>query len=189
MFESEGMPRDSEKGGRKRKDPTQNTKGDFGEDGFEFKWEGDGVADSLFDQDGMGTNERHVEQKELMMEKDISPEPKDSFVVSQENYMNITTNVAPPLKHRDYKAASAVCYEEPVVYDMKQHHSPEESDTVQLTTGNCKSIRGDSPLVVDVVCMQMANTGSNGSDLNYDISATLSDNNTLAVAYKDENDS
>ena len=32
-------------------------------------------------------------------------------------------------------------------YDMKQHHNPQPSDNVQLTTKNCASIRGDTPLV------------------------------------------
>ena len=118
---------------------------------------------------------------------------------------------------------------EPKTYDMKAHHAPIESDTVQLTTGNCKGVRGDTPLVMDVIswkerdrmapimnnkaspitatdykgpsfvgyvekdnetlCVQMSNTGSNGSNINYGVSATLAKNNTLAVAYKDENDS
>jgi DNA (cytosine-5)-methyltransferase 1 len=34
-----------------------------------------------------------------------------------------------------------------VVYDMKQHHNPQESRDVQLTTENCSKIRGDSPIV------------------------------------------
>lgn len=116
-----------------------------------------------------------------------------------------------------------------MTYDMKQHHAPIESDTVQLTTGNCKGVRGDTPLVMDVIswkerdrlapimnnltgtlaasdykgtsfvgymekdnetlCVQMSNTGSNGSNIDYGVSATLAKNNTLAVAYKDEHDS
>ena len=191
---------------------------------------------------------------------------ENTFVVSQENHMDIATNVAPPLKSRDYKAPHAVCYEEsvvaiegngmrpshkgtgisdegvsytlnttevhgvgykePTIYDMKAHHAPEESDSVQLTTGNCKGVRGDTPLVMDVIswkerdrlapimnnltgtlaasdykgtsfvgymekdnetlCVQMSNTGSNGSNIDYGVSATLAKNNTLAVAYKDE---
>ena len=39
------------------------------------------------------------------------------------------------------------------------------------------------------LCVQMSNTGSNGSNINYGVSATLAKNNTLAVAYKNENDS
>ena len=35
----------------------------------------------------------------------------------------------------------------PVTYDMKQHHNPQPTDTFALTTGNCNSIRGDSPLI------------------------------------------
>ena len=35
----------------------------------------------------------------------------------------------------------------PVTYDMKQHHNPQPTDTFALTTGNCNTIRGDSPLV------------------------------------------
>ena len=76
---------------------------------------------------------------------------EDTFAVSQENHMDIATNVAPPLKCRDYKAPNAICYKEPTIYDMKQHHAPSKSDTVQLTTGNCKGVRGDTPLVMDVV--------------------------------------
>ena len=34
-----------------------------------------------------------------------------------------------------------------VTYDMKQHHNPQPSDNVQLTTKNCASVRGDTPLV------------------------------------------
>lgn len=37
----------------------------------------------------------------------------------------------------------------------------------------------------ETLCVQTANTGSNGSNLSYDISATLAGNNTLAIAYKD----
>jgi DNA (cytosine-5)-methyltransferase 1 len=35
-------------------------------------------------------------------------------------------------------------------YDMKQHHSPQLSDSVQLTTQNCCFVRGDTPLVQHV---------------------------------------
>ena len=36
---------------------------------------------------------------------------------------------------------------QPLSYDMKQHHNPQPSDTVQLTTNNCATVRGDTPLV------------------------------------------
>jgi len=35
-------------------------------------------------------------------------------------------------------------------YDMKQHHSPQLSDSVQLTTQDCCFVRGDTPLVQHV---------------------------------------
>jgi DNA (cytosine-5)-methyltransferase 1 len=35
----------------------------------------------------------------------------------------------------------------PVTYDMKQHHNPQPSNSVQLTTKNCSMVRGDTPLV------------------------------------------
>jgi DNA (cytosine-5)-methyltransferase 1 len=35
----------------------------------------------------------------------------------------------------------------PATYDMKQHHNPQPSNTVQLTTLNCAFTRGDTPLV------------------------------------------
>ncbi len=35
----------------------------------------------------------------------------------------------------------------PSTYDMKQHHNPQPTDTFALTTGNCNTIRGDSPLI------------------------------------------
>ena len=36
---------------------------------------------------------------------------------------------------------------QPLTYDMKQHHNPQPSDNVQLTTKNCAFIRGDTPLI------------------------------------------
>lgn len=37
----------------------------------------------------------------------------------------------------------------PAVYDMKQHHNPQPTENVQLTTKNCSTIRGDTPLAQD----------------------------------------
>jgi DNA (cytosine-5)-methyltransferase 1 len=34
-----------------------------------------------------------------------------------------------------------------VAYDMKQHHNPQPTKNIQLTTGNCSTIRGDTPLI------------------------------------------
>jgi len=33
------------------------------------------------------------------------------------------------------------------VYDMKQHHNPQNTKNIQLTTGNCLTVRGDTPLI------------------------------------------
>ena len=107
------------------------------------------VTGALCAVDRKGIGNQYVDQGKVVMEPCMISE--DTFAVSQENHMDIATNVAPPLKSRDYKAPHAVCYEEPTIYDMKQHHAPEESDSVQLTTGNCKGVRGDTPLVMDVV--------------------------------------
>ena len=38
----------------------------------------------------------------------------------------------------------------PMFYDMKQHHNPQPSGTVQLTTSNCATVRGDTPLVQSI---------------------------------------
>ena len=69
-----------------------------------------------------------LDQGKVVMEPCMLSE--DTFAVSQENHMDIATNVAPPLKSRDYKAPHAVCYEEPTIYDMKQHHVPSEINVV-----------------------------------------------------------
>ena len=54
----------------------------------------------------------------------------DTFVVSQETFLNVDEGVSPPLKARDYKAPHAVCYKEPTIYIMKQHHAPSEMDVI-----------------------------------------------------------
>ena len=57
-----------------------------------------------------------------------------------ENGGNATTpmhNVAPNLTSADRHA---------VAYDMKQHHSPQKTETIGLTAGNCNTVRGDTPL-------------------------------------------
>jgi DNA (cytosine-5)-methyltransferase 1 len=34
-----------------------------------------------------------------------------------------------------------------IAYDMKQHHNPQLTNTIQLTTKNCFTVRGDTPLI------------------------------------------
>ena len=133
---------------------------------------------------------------------------KDTFVVSQETFLNVDEGVSPPLKARDYKAPHAVCYEEPRIYDMKQHHAPIEmnvvswkerdrlaqprvniTDPVAASDYKGPSFIGYMEKDNEALCVQMANTSSNGSNINHDVSATLAKNNTLAVAYRDEHES
>jgi DNA (cytosine-5)-methyltransferase 1 len=47
---------------------------------------------------------------------------------------------------------------------MKQHHNPQPSDTVQLTTSNCATVRGDTPLVQPIPIHDQAtrHAGKNG---------------------------
>lgn len=188
LFESKSLSGDFEKGGREGKNSSEDSEEDFGEDGFDAERGGYKLVGSLCADDRKGAGNQYVDQGKVVMEP---CRDENTFAVSQENHMDIATNIAPPLKRRNYKAPNTVCYEESVVaiegngmrpshkgagindegvsytlnttevhgvgykepriYDMKQHHAPSESDTIQLTTGNCKGVRGDTPLVMDVV--------------------------------------
>ena len=106
------------------------------------------LVGSLCADDRKGAGNQYVDQGKLVMEPCGE---KDMFMVSQESFVNVADKISLTLRARDYKAPNAVCYEEPRIYDMKQHHAPSKSDTVQLTTGNCKGVRGDTPLVMDVI--------------------------------------
>ena len=70
------------------------------------------VVGSLCAEDKKGAGNQYVDQGKVVMEP---CRDENTFAVSQENHMDIATNIAPPLKRRDYKAPNAVCYEEPVV--------------------------------------------------------------------------
>ena len=52
----------------------------------------------------------------------------------------------------------------PMFYDMKQHHNPQQTETVQLTTSNCATVRGDTPLVQPIPIHDQATryAGKNG---------------------------
>ena len=52
----------------------------------------------------------------------------------------------------------------PMFYDMKQHHNPQLSETVQLTTKNCAFVRGDTPLIQPIPIHDQAtrHAGRNG---------------------------
>jgi len=49
-------------------------------------------------------------------------------------------------------------------YDMKQHHNPQPSETVQLTTQNCSTVRGDTPLVQPIPLNTMTMQGRPSDD-------------------------
>jgi DNA (cytosine-5)-methyltransferase 1 len=40
-----------------------------------------------------------------------------------------------------------------VAYDMKQHHNPHHTTNIQLTTGNCSTVRGDTPLIQNLMAV------------------------------------
>lgn len=48
------------------------------------------------------------------------------------------------------------------VYDMKGHHNPQPSETVQLTTLNCSFVRGDTPLVQHNIGIDVYNAAISG---------------------------
>ena len=115
------------------------------------------------------------------------------FMVSQESFVNVADKISLTLRARDYKAPNAVCYKETTTYDMKAYHAPEESDSVQLTTGNCKSVRGDTPFSMDVVSWKERDRLA---PIMHNMTGTLAASDykgTSFVAYeekpKDENDS
>jgi DNA (cytosine-5)-methyltransferase 1 len=80
---------------------------------------------------------------------------------------------------------AAAGYMRPVLsYDMKQHHNPQLSDTVQLTTKNCSFIRGDTPLVQSYALQGAGSTSktANGSGWNEEVSFTLNSTDVHGVA-------
>jgi DNA (cytosine-5)-methyltransferase 1 len=74
-------------------------------------------------------------------------------------------------------------------YDMKQHHNPQLSDTVQLTTSNCATVRGDTPLVQPTYALQGNMIGRNdkagpqGDGVNVEVCFTQNTTDRHAVAY------
>jgi DNA (cytosine-5)-methyltransferase 1 len=71
-----------------------------------------------------------------------------------------------------------------ISYDMKQHHNPQPSDTVQVTTKNCSAIRGDTPLVQSYAIQGAGSTSkaANGSGWNEEVSFTLNSTDVHGVA-------
>ena len=75
-----------------------------------------------------------------------------------------------------------------VSYDMKQHHHPQPSNTVQLTTKNCIGVRGDTPLIQPCYGIQgnmigrADDAGPNGIGITADVSFTLTKGDQHCVA-------
>ena len=85
------------------------------------------VIGSLCAVDRKGIGNQYVDQGKVVMEPCGE---KDMFMVSQESFVNVADKISLTLRARDYKAPNAVCYEEPTIYDMKQHHAPSEMNVV-----------------------------------------------------------
>lgn len=66
---------------------------------------------------------------------------------------------------------------QPITYDMKQHHNPQPSENVQLTTKNCAFIRGDTPLVQPAVPFRKSKRASSTTDNETSVPADVT--NTL----------
>jgi len=67
---------------------------------------------------------------------------------------------------------------QPMAYDMKQHHNPQPTDTIQLTTKNCSTVRGDTPLIQPIAFSgQMSNPQTD-----VEMTQTLQAKNPMAVA-------
>ena len=65
-----------------------------------------------------------------------------------------------------------------IAYDMKQHHNPQLTNTIQLTTKNCSTVRGDTPLIQPIAFSgQMSNPQTD-----VEMTQTLQAKNPMAVA-------
>ena len=72
-------------------------------------------------------------------------------------------------------------------YDMKQHHNPQPTDTVHLTTKNCSFVRGDTPLIQDAIAFEPGISAREGKESRFvkELSPTLRKDmgdNQVAVA-------
>ena len=85
------------------------------------------VIGSLCAVDRKGIGNQYVDQGKVVMEPCGE---KDMFMVSQESFVNVADKISLTLRARDYKAPNAVCYEEPTIYDIKQHHAPSEMNVI-----------------------------------------------------------
>jgi DNA (cytosine-5)-methyltransferase 1 len=63
-------------------------------------------------------------------------------------------DIAPCLTQADQHGVA-----QPIAYDMKQHHNPQPSNTIQITTKNCAMVRGDTPLIQPIPIDSMNHIG------------------------------
>ena len=102
------------------------------------------------------------------------PEPKPSYGIpgnwigrKPENGGNATEpmyDIAPCLTKTDKHGVV-----QNISYDMKQHHNPQPTDTIQITTKNCSMVRGDTPLIQPIAFSR----NDDGRDATYDLSPTM----------------
>lgn len=71
------------------------------------------VTGTLYATERKDTENQYVDQGKVVVEPYHKSD--NTFIVSQETFLNVDEGVSPPLKARDYKAPHAVCYKEPVV--------------------------------------------------------------------------
>ena len=229
LFESESLRGNSEKGEGKREGSSESSGGDFGKDDF-CAVDRKGIGNQYVDQ-GKVVMEPYGEKDMFMVSQESFVNVADKIsltlrardykapnaVCYEESVVAIEGNGMRP-SHKGTGISDegvsytlnateihGVGYEEPTIYDTKQHHAPSEMDVVSwkerdrlaqprvnitdpVAASDYKgpSFVGYMEKDNEALCVQMANTSSNGSNINHDVSATLAKNNTLAVAYKDE---
>ena len=114
LFESESLPRDSEKGEGKRKGPSKSSGGDFGEDGFDAERGGYNIAGTLCARDYKGVSNKSPFDRKVVIEKN-NAETKTIVddVVSwneRDRMSNPKLNVTDPIVSTAYKGSNLVGY-------------------------------------------------------------------------------
>jgi DNA (cytosine-5)-methyltransferase 1 len=85
-------------------------------------------------------------------------------------------DIAPCLTQADQHGVA-----QPIAYDMKQHHNPQPTDTIQITTKNCSMVRGDTPLIQPISFSSVLSNQTVNEESQ--ISQTLEAKNPMAVTY------
>jgi DNA (cytosine-5)-methyltransferase 1 len=101
-------------------------------------------AEVLFEFDGVRRDTAPSRETRKEVATDAIPSIANCLETTCNDYSRadgfnmICTDITGPLTARN------------LFYDMKQHHNPQPSNTFQLTTNNCATVRGDTPLVQTV---------------------------------------